>query len=228
MNKSTLSVVGADILFVDEHLIVLNKYPGIDVIPARGENRMSSLRENVQSALGCRLFVVHRIDRDTSGVVVLCRNADAHRCLSLQFERREVSKTYRAVVMGIMDRGETIDLPIRQFGSGRMGVDPQGKPSTTVVSVIGHLSNATEVTASPQTGRRHQIRVHLYHHGHPVLGDRLYGAVRPVGGAERLMLHALSISFCHPSGETMTFTAPVDSKWIEIVGRLNLPGGGGV
>lgn len=228
MNNSSISVIGADVLFVDEHLVVLNKYSGIDVIPARGENRMPSLRENAQSALGCRLFVVHRIDRDTSGVVVLCRNADAHRCLSLQFERRQVSKTYLAVVMGIMERGGAIDLPIRQFGSGRMGVDSQGKPSTTVVSVTGYLRNATEVTVSPQTGRRHQIRVHLYHEGHPVLGDRLYGAIRPVDGVERLMLHASSITLVHPCGKPVTFNAPVDSKWSEIVGRLRLPGDGGV
>ena len=214
----------ADILFEDRHLIVVNKYPGIPVIPERRSTPgVLSLRERLELTIGGKIFVVHRIDRDTSGIVVFCRTAQAHRMLSMQFERRCVKKEYRALVLGELSGPISAGESLRQFGSGRMGVDRAGKPSRTDIAVVKSLQGATLVTAQPLTGRRHQIRVHLYHHGHPVMGDRVYGTERPVGGIERMMLHAASLSFFYPEGKSFAVHAPVDANWKEIAGRFKSP-----
>lgn len=209
----------ADVLYSDHNLIILNKHSGICVIPGRGTCSSHSLQSLMEKRLGCKLFVVHRIDRDTSGVVVFCRNAATHRFLSLQFENRKVIKEYLAVLWGKMAGKGIIDEPLFQFGSGRMGVDPRGKPSQTAYEVEETFQNATLVKLKPLTGRRHQIRVHLFHIGHPVMGDRLYGRQRPVGGVERLMLHASSITFSYPGEMLFSITAPVDDSWNAVVER---------
>ncbi|MBN1307927.1 MAG: RluA family pseudouridine synthase [Chitinispirillaceae bacterium] len=220
MFPSAISLIGATVLHSDENLLVLNKHPGITVIPGRGKKRVLSLLEQAERYAGGKLFVVHRIDHETSGVVVFCRHAEAHRSISIQFEKRTVEKEYLAVVMGAVKGKGVIDAPIFLYGSGRMGVHENGKPSRTCFEVMEKFDEATLLRIVPVTGRRHQIRVHCYHGGHPVLGDRLYGQRRPVGGVERLMLHAASISFVYPPDTYFRVAAPTDENWEKIVQRL--------
>lgn len=177
-------------IYRDDHVLAVDKPAGMLVIPGRGPVRERSLVELLEDQLGNRLFVVHRIDRETSGLVLFALDAATHRELSLAFERRQVRKTYLAVVDGEMTGAGSIDLPLREFGSGRVAVDERGKPSRTEYRVLAPVPRGTLLEVHPVTGRRHQIRVHLYALGHPVLGDTRYGNPRPVGGAPRLMLHA--------------------------------------
>jgi RluA family pseudouridine synthase len=169
-----------------------------------------------------KLFPVHRLDRGASGVIVFAKNAAAHRELNGQFDRREVRKTYVALVDGVpaTNRGQ-INAPIREFGSGRMGVDPKrGKPSSTEWKVAERLEGATLLRVSPLTGRRHQIRVHLYHIGHPILGDLRYGDRALQERFPRLMLHARSLEFSLPAGERVTVEAPPPPSFETVLARL--------
>ena len=179
------------IIYEDPHLIVVNKPAGQLVIPGRGEGEGKPLVDQVSSHIRKKAYVVHRIDRETSGLVAFAKDAPTHKELSQLWEGREVQKTYLAWVLGLMEKKEgLLDYPLKTFGSGRMGVDPKGKPSQTRYRVVKTEGKASLLEVELLTGRRHQIRVHLYHVGHPVLGDPLYGQERPVGGAPRLMLHA--------------------------------------
>jgi 23S rRNA-/tRNA-specific pseudouridylate synthase len=128
-------------------------------------------------------------------VVLFAKDAATHKELSIQFEQHQVRKTYRLLVEGVLDHDGFISKPIKEFGSGRMGVGAGGKDAETRFKVLQPLNGATLVEADPATGRRHQLRVHFYSRRHPVLGDPLYGEKRPVGGAPRLMLHAASLEF---------------------------------
>lgn len=209
-----------DIVFQDTNLIAVNKRCNVPVIPARGNQHVLSLREHIEEFVGEKLFVVHRIDRATSGVVVFAKNAETHRLLCKQFENRTVKKEYIAVIIGIMSGEGILESPIKQFGSSRMGVHKDGKPSKTGYRVIEQFERSSMVRLFLYTGRRHQIRVHLYNEGHPVLGDPLYGKDRPVGGVGRLMLHAHSISFLYPEEKQLLITAPFNDVWNETVNRL--------
>jgi tRNA pseudouridine32 synthase / 23S rRNA pseudouridine746 synthase len=128
-------------------------------------------------------------------VILFAKDAEAHRRLSMMFERREMKKSYLALVDGRVAEGGTIETPLREFGSGRTGVDIHGKPSLTRYAVTEALASSTLLDVEPLTGRRHQIRAHLYSIGHPIWGDPLYGGTRPVAGAPRLMLHARRLAF---------------------------------
>lgn len=179
------------IIHEDSNLIVVNKPSGQLVIPGRGEGEGKPLVDAVSSHIRKKAYVVHRIDRETSGLVAFAKDAKTHRELCALWEGREVHKTYLAWVLGKMEKKEgLLDYPLKTFGSGRMGVSTQGKPSQTRYRQVKIQGGATLLEVEPLTGRRHQIRVHLYHAGHPVLGDPLYGQERPVGGAPRLLLHA--------------------------------------
>ncbi len=179
------------IIHEDDHLIVVNKPAGQLVIPGRGVDEGKPLVDQVSSHIRKKAYVVHRIDRETSGLVAFAKDAKTHRKLSMLWESREVQKTYLAWVLGQMDKKEgLLDYPLKAFGSGRTGVDAKGKPSQTRYRVVKTQEGTFLLEVEPLTGRRHQIRVHLYHAGYPVLGDPLYGQERPVGGAPRLMLHA--------------------------------------
>ncbi len=191
------------IIHEDSHLIVVNKPAGQLVIPGRGEGQGKPLVDEVSSNIRKKAYVVHRIDRETSGLVAFAKDAKTHRELSLLWEGREVHKTYLAWVLGKMERTEgQLDYPLKTFGSGRMGVDPKGKPSQTGYREVKTEAKASLLEVEPLTGRRHQIRVHLYQAGHPVLGDSLYGQERPVGGAPRLLLHAWRLGIPY-LGETL-------------------------
>jgi RluA family pseudouridine synthase len=205
------------ILYEDEHLIALDKPSGQVVIPGRGEIAGEPLNRELEAHVKRKVFVVHRLDRGASGLVLFAKDADTHKQLNLQFEKREIKKTYLVLVQGRVAEGGKIKQPLKAFGSGRMGIHPQGKPSLTEYSVREHFPESTLLEVMPHTGRRHQIRVHLYSIGHPVLGDTLYGKDRPVGGAPRLMLHAWKLEFEKPSGGTLALTSNPPSTFTDFL-----------
>jgi RluA family pseudouridine synthase len=184
------------ILYEDEDLIAVDKPIKLASIPERNRENKSLLRL-LSEARQQKLFVVHRLDKQVSGVILFAKNAETHRYLNRLFEQRKVHKTYLALVHGIIeeDRG-TIDKPLRRFGSGRMGEDQEkGKPCITQYSVEKRCSGTTLLKVYPHTGRKHQIRAHFFSIGHPVVGDTLYGDKSLQKSYPRLMLHAHAIRF---------------------------------
>ncbi|HKO34229.1 MAG TPA: RNA pseudouridine synthase [Candidatus Limnocylindria bacterium] len=196
------------VLYEDEELVAVDKPAGMAAAAGGGIDDDASLHAWVSRHAGGRTYIVHRLDRGTSGVIVFAKTADAHRRLSQAFDWREVGKRYLAVVDGHVRRatGEIAE-PLRAFGSGRVGVDPKGAEALTRYRRLERLQDADLLEVEPLTGRRHQIRVHCYAIGHPVMGDTRYGAVRPVGGAPRLMLHAAELRLPVSDGEPLTIRA---------------------
>jgi tRNA pseudouridine32 synthase / 23S rRNA pseudouridine746 synthase len=153
-----------------------------------------SVQRLLEQERGEKLFVVHRLDKEVSGLLVFARDAATHRTLSMAFEQRRVHKTYLALAHGLIAKDVTIDKPIAEFGSGRMAVDERrGKPSRTEVHVVDRYARHTLLEAHPITGRRHQLRVHLYSIGHALSGDPRYGDLNEQAKWPRLMLHALRV-----------------------------------
>jgi len=187
--------------------LAVAKPPGMVVIPARDEDPADSLWRRLETERGERLWVVHRIDRDTSGLVLFARSADAHRELSRAFAGRRVEKRYVAFTNGVPSATE-ISGALRDDGR-RVHVDPRGKPSRTSLRVDSLLADgAALVHAAPLTGRRHQIRVHLASVGAPLLVDPLYGSPGPAFDprdgtvlCDRLTLHAAQLRFPSPDGD---------------------------
>ncbi len=189
-------------------LLVVNKPSGLLTMPARGglagEKHLVGL---LHQRFG-RVFVTHRLDRDASGLILFARTPEAHRYYSGLFETREVEKRYLVAAEGRMEekRGE-IDKPLKQRGSGRVSVAFDGKPSVTRYAVLEQLRGAAVLEVSILTGRRHQIRAHLYSIGHPVIGDALYGDSARQAKYPRLMLHAWKLKFKDMGGRQLSFEA---------------------
>jgi tRNA pseudouridine32 synthase/23S rRNA pseudouridine746 synthase len=201
-----------NILHRDERIIVLDKPTGLLSVPGIGPEKADCLAARVSAAFpGARN--VHRLDRDTSGVIVMAFDAEAHRALSVQFQDRLVEKRYVAVVAGALaeDAG-VIDLPLRKDldRPPRQMIDHErGRPSVTGWRVETRAGDRTRLDLAPLTGRSHQLRLHLATIGHPILGDDLYAPPDVRAMADRLLLHALTLAIVHPStAERMTFTAP--------------------
>lgn len=196
------------VLFENDDIIGVDKPEGLASTPVQGGE---CLLELLSAQYRERLYAVHRLDREASGVILFARTAAAHRWLNEQFSSRSVRKDYLALVHGVIGRESgVIDRPLREFGSGRIGVDlQQGKPSVTEFQVVERHASYTLVRASAHTGRRHQIRAHLYSIGHPIVGDRRYGEKARQRPFPRLMLHAQRIAFHLPSGEEVTVESPV-------------------
>lgn len=209
-------------LYEDDHVIAVSKPSGQVVIPGRGNLPGEPLLAELERHAGKKVFVVHRLDRGASGILLFAKDALTHRDLNLQFEKRLVRKSYLVLIQGRLETGGRVDQPLRAFGSGRMGIHAQGKPSQTEYQIREQLKGATLLEATPQTGRRHQIRVHLYSIGHPVMGDMLYGKERPVGGVSRLMLHASTLEWSLPDGRRYCVKAepPEDFKNVLLAQRL--------
>jgi len=197
------------ILFEDKSVLGIEKPSGIPTIP--GSSGEVSLKETVESLLG-KVFVVHRLDKLTSGVVLFAKDPETHRYLSALFEGRKVKKEYVCVVLGNTEEEFIINLPIRQFGSGRMGYDPKGKKAETRFCKIGENKDYTLLRAYPITGRRHQIRVHLYLKGNPILGDQLYGK-RDNQREHGLMLHSHRISYINQKGQLIEICSPIPKEF---------------
>ncbi len=198
---------GLDLLYRDEALLVVNKPAGLLSVPGRGASRQDCMATRVQVACPDAV-TVHRLDMETSGIMVMALDRATHRKLSLLFQERRVQKRYIAVVAGCMQAAEgEINLPLSADWPNRprQKVDREnGKPSTTSFRVIKRNRHSTRVELRPRTGRTHQLRVHLRALGHGILGDRLYADGED--GSERLMLHAEALAFPHPqTREFMNF-----------------------
>ncbi len=226
-----------DILHEDEDLIVLNKPPGMAVHPGAGRSTgtlVHALLAHCGRLTGIggveRPGIVHRLDRDTSGVLVIAKTEPTHLSLSRQFKARVVKKRYLALVHGeVRQESGRIEAAIgrRERDRKRMGVRARGgRESRTIYHVLRRLPNMTLLALDLETGRTHQIRVHLAHIGHPVIGDKLYGgrrerrrAARDEPHADRQMLHAWHLAFHHPAtGAWVAFTAPVPEDFLRLAG----------
>lgn len=220
-----------DIIFEDEHLIALNKPSHLLVIPDRWDANKPSLFAMLRERNpDHKIFVVHRLDQDTSGVVLFAKSAAAHKHLNQQMEHREVEKVYFAIVTGELKADGNIDLPIGidRGKKGKVAIDKKGKESETHYEVTERFRGYSFLKVIPKTGRTHQIRVHLQAIGYPLLIDPLYGSGEPIFLSslkknyrfkpeqeerplmDRLTLHAAEICFAHPAtGEKVRFSAPL-------------------
>jgi tRNA pseudouridine32 synthase/23S rRNA pseudouridine746 synthase len=192
------------VVFEDADLVAVNKPAGISSIPER-DLSLPSIRTMLEKQLKQRLLIVHRIDKEVSGIMLFAKTAASHRYLNKTFFNRKVNKVYVALVHGVAAKNNgVIDAPIRRFGSGRMGVDEKnGKPSITRYTVVKRGRTFTLLKTFPETGRRHQIRVHLYHIGHPIVGDMRYGDKMVKEQYPRIMLHAKSVEWKKEDGKMM-------------------------
>jgi tRNA pseudouridine32 synthase / 23S rRNA pseudouridine746 synthase len=194
-----------DILFQDDHLLVLDKPSGLLSVPGRGPDLQDCLSARVQAAFPTAL-IVHRLDRDTSGLIVMALDLATQRDLNRQFAERTVTKRYLAIVAGCPNDSEgVIDLPMRKdFDRPPCHmIDPiAGRPARTDWRLIERQGDRSHLELRPITGRSHQIRLHLATLGHPVLGDNLYAPPEIRAMSDRLLLHAAKLTLVHPvSGE---------------------------
>lgn len=199
--------------FADEHCLVLLKPAGLLSVPGRGIERQDCLISRVQQYYSDAL-IVHRLDMSTSGLMVLARGKAMERALSIQFQQRQIHKRYVAVVAGCLAqlKGQ-IELPLITDWPNRprQKVDyTQGKAALTRYQVLEYQAgqDCSRLLLEPETGRSHQLRVHLLSLGHPILGDELYAPLEVQQQAERLLLHACELGFYHPvSGVWLEFCA---------------------
>ena len=213
---TALPVQDIELIHEDNALLVVNKPSGLLSVPGRGEDKQDCLIKRVQTNYPDAL-IVHRLDCDTSGLLILARGKEMQRNLSILFQNRQVEKCYVAVVDGQLtqDSGEvnlplTVDWPNRPLHK----VDFEtGKPSLTLYRVLSYTaaSRCSRLELKPETGRTHQLRVHMQALGHPILGDSLYADTLTRAKAERLLLHAEYLSFTHPeSGKQLQFSSAPD------------------
>ena len=221
-----------DIVYEDNDLIVLNKPQGLVVHPGAGHKDMTLVNaliahcgDNLSDINGViRPGIVHRIDKDTSGLMLVVKNNDTHLAIADMMTRHEVVREYRAIVAGVVgpDSG-TVDAPIARSANDRrkMTVKADGKPSVTHFQVLGRYAEATDLRLKLETGRTHQIRVHMNYIGHPVAGDPVYGLRKNRFGLAGQALHSESIEFIHPStGEHLRFSCDLPSYYSDLLEKL--------
>lgn len=228
----TAQNIPLDVVFEDSDVIVVNKPRGMVVHPAPGHpdgTLVNALLYHCGDSLSGvggekRPGIVHRIDMDTSGLIIAAKNDSAHLSLSAQLADRSLSRIYEAVVYGrLRDDSGTVDAPIGRHpvDRKRMAVTPDGRSAVTHYEVINRYNGFTHVRCRLETGRTHQIRVHMAHIGHPLLGDLVYGRKKADKGVSGQCLHARSLKFIHPrSGEAVFLTSELPEYFAAALSRL--------
>ena len=213
--------IGMDIVYEDEDILVINKPAGLVVHPAAGHadgTLLNAILHHAHSVAALpRAGIVHRLDKDTTGLMVVAKTLRAHKCLVEQLQDRSMGREYEAVVLGVMTGGGTVDEPIGRHGTQRikMSVSHSGKPAITNYTIIKRFREHTHLRIKLETGRTHQIRVHMAHIRYPIVGDPLYGgrlrlpkAAQPelvdlLREFKRQALHAKKLALIHPASEEL-------------------------
>ena len=221
-----------DVVYEDADVIVVNKPSGMVVHPAPGHpdgtlvNALLYHCAGTLSGVGgtLRPGIVHRIDRDTSGLIIAAKNDAAHQYLSAQLADHTLARTYECIVVGALreDRG-TVDAPIARHPTGRkrMAVVAGGREAVTHWEVIARYPGYTHVRCRLETGRTHQIRVHMAYIGHPILGDTVYGAKKEVPGLTGQCLHAVGLRFLHPrTHEVVELFCPLPEEFTRMLQKI--------
>lgn len=229
--------IAIDILYEDDDVLIINKEKGMVVHPAPGHYEgtlVNAIMFHCKSDLSgingeIRPGIVHRIDKDTTGALIVCKNDQAHRHISEQIKEHSVTRKYVGIVAGIVKEDEkTIDAPIGRHSVDRkkMAVNQKGRNAITHYKVLERFQKYTYMQFQLETGRTHQIRVHMSNSGHPLLGDQVYGWIptnsEKKWNLEGQCLHAESIGFIHPStGEYMEFHAPIPQYFRELLDNFS-------
>ena len=228
----TAQDIPLDVVYEDDDVIVVNKPAGLVVHPAPGHpdgTLVNALLHHCGDSLSGiggekRPGIVHRIDRDTSGLIIAAKNDAAHACLAAQLADHTLARTYECLAVGnFKEDSGTVDAPIGRHRTDRkkMAVVPDGRRAVTHWEVIARYQGVTHLRCRLETGRTHQIRVHLAYIGHPILGDTVYGAKKPVPGLTGQCLHATGLQFLHPStGEKITLTCPLPEEFTKMLKKL--------
>lgn len=221
-----------EVIYEDDDIIVVNKPKGMVVHPANGNpdgtlvNAIMAICKDSLSGIGgeIRPGIVHRLDKDTSGLLIVAKNDKAHVNMSEQIKNHEVKKTYIALVRGIVKENEaTIDMPIGRSNSDRkkMAVTKNGRNAITHIKVLKRFDKYTLLQVNIETGRTHQIRVHLSHIGYPIVGDYTYSNGKNEFGVIGQCLHAQKLEFKHPiTGKEMALEAPFPEYFENIIKKL--------
>ncbi len=214
-------MIDLKILFENNDLIAVDKPEGIASISEDDLNK-ETIHSILEQKLKQKIFIVHRLDKEVSGVILFAKNARTHKYLNEQFSDRTIKKSYVALVHGVLKDDEgIINKPIREFGSGRMGVDEaKGKDSTTAYKVLKRFDNYTLIELNPTTGRRHQLRVHLYHIGYSIVGDKRYGDKELQSKFPRVMLHAKKIVFNSSPKDIVTIESEMPESFNSVIENL--------
>ena len=222
-----------DILYEDSDVILINKPKDMVVHPAAGHytgTLVNALMYHCKGDLSgingvLRPGIVHRIDKDTTGVLIVCKNDKAHNALAEQLKEHSITRKYRAIVCGNLKEDEgTVDAPLGRHPQDRKKmaiVRTGGKRAVTHYRVLERFGNYTYIECQLETGRTHQIRVHMASLGHPLLGDEIYGRVKSPFKLEGQTLHAMVLGFIHPTtGEYMEFEAPLPEYFEKLLEKL--------
>ena len=221
-----------EVLYEDNDIIVVNKPKGMVVHPANGNpdgtlvNAIMAICKDSLSGIGgeIRPGIVHRLDKNTSGAIIIAKNDKAHIALSNQLKNHEIKKTYFALVRGIVkESNATINMPIARSKNDRkkMAVDKNGKEAITHFKVLKRFDKCTLLEVNIETGRTHQIRVHLSHIGYPIIGDDVYSNGKNRWNVKGQCLHAKSLDFKHPiTGKQIHIEAPLPKYFTDILKEL--------
>ena len=224
--------IPVEVIYEDTDIIVVNKPKGMVVHPANGNpdgtlvNAIMNICKDSLSGIGgeIRPGIVHRIDKDTSGLLIIAKNDKAHINLSEQIKNREITKKYVALARGVIkENNATIDMPIGRSDKDikKMAVRKDGKNAVTHFDVIKRYNGYTYLDIKIDTGRTHQIRVHLAEIGYPIVGDGVYSNGKNPFGVEGQMLHAKSLEFKHPvTGQVLKLEAPLPEYFEEVLDKL--------
>ena len=222
-----------DVVYEDDDVIVVNKPTGLVVHPAPGHpdgTLVNALLHHCGDSLSgvggaLRPGIVHRIDRDTSGLIIAAKNDYAHQFLSAQLADHTLARTYECIVVGnLRENSGTVDAPIARDSRDRkrMAVVPGGRRAVTHWEVIARYPGYTHVRCRLETGRTHQIRVHMAYLGHPILGDTVYGAKKAVPGLTGQCLHAVGLQFIHPrTKDLVSLTCPLPEEFTAMLRKID-------